>query len=77
MEELGMERGPASKKAWTSEAETKKGQWLSPEYDLTDEQGFFVDFNGERSFVVHQYDRFGQPVDQWLEHKSGLDRDVE
>lgn len=75
MEELQMEQGPASRKAYTSEAEENQGQWLGLQHDLTDAQGFFIDFNGERSFVVHQYDRFGQPLQKWFDNKSGLWQD--
>lgn len=35
-----------------------KSTWISAHYDLTDHKGFFLDFNGERSRVVHQFDRF-------------------
>jgi hypothetical protein len=35
------------------------GGWLGLQYGLTDKEGYIVDYNGERSFVVHQYDRFG------------------
>jgi len=62
----------ASIEPYSSEEEEEKGNWLGLQYDLTDPQGFFIDFNGERSFVVHQYDRFGDPLDRWLEEKSGL-----
>lgn len=41
--------------------ETTK-RWISPHYDLTDSEGFFIDFNGNRSRVVHQYDRFNTRV---------------
>jgi hypothetical protein len=46
--------------------EEHDGKWLGEEYDLTDEQGYFLDFNGQRSFAIHQYDRFGWHVSDWL-----------
>jgi hypothetical protein len=72
MEELNMTRKDASFKAYTSDAEEEKGLWLGLEHDLTDARGFFIDFNGERSFIVHQYDRFGVPFQKWLDDKSRL-----
>lgn len=71
MEELGMEQRAASIKAYDGSDETT-GNWLGIHYDLTDKQGFFLDFDGQRSFIVHQYDRFGKPLDHWLDTKSGL-----
>jgi hypothetical protein len=72
MQELNMTQRAASIKAYTSDADEAEGLWLGLEHDLTDAQGFFIDFNGERSFIVHQYDRFGLPVEKWLDDKSGL-----
>ena len=46
--------------------------WITQEYDLTDEEGYILDFDGKKSAVVHQYDRFGVPIDLWLEQASGL-----
>ena len=48
-----------------------KGQWLPVGYDMTDKKGYFIDFNGERSRVVHQYDRFGNHVQRWIEQNEG------
>ena len=72
MEELKLEERQAALKPYTDEAEEAKGNWLGLQYDLTDKEGFFIDFNGERSFIIHQYDRFGFHLDKWLDHKSGL-----
>ncbi|CAB9518860.1 expressed unknown protein [Seminavis robusta] len=58
--------GSADGLPYTSKNEEEKGRWLGEEYDQTDEQGYFLDFNGERSFIVHQFDRYGRPVDRWL-----------
>jgi len=49
----------------------ERGLWLPVAFDLTDEQGYFIDYNGERSRVVHQYDRFGVPFDDWVSRKFG------
>ncbi|CAB9496785.1 expressed unknown protein [Seminavis robusta] len=72
MEELNMTQRDASRKAYTSGEDEAKGTWLGLEHDLTDKHGFFIDFDGQRSFIIHQYDRFGWPMDQWLDRKSGL-----
>lgn len=45
--------------------------WLGPEYDLVDEEGFFMNYDGSRSRVVHQYDRFRSQIKPWLK-KQGL-----
>lgn len=47
-------------------------QWITEEYDVTDQDGFILDFDGQRSAVVHQYDRYGFPVIYWLTDASGL-----
>lgn len=53
-------------------ANPKSGKWLSLEYDLTDKNGYFIDYNGERSRVIHQYDRFGDHFDPWLRSNEGI-----
>lgn len=50
--------------AETEEKDTKN--WLGLHYGLTDTDGYFVQFDGSRSYVVHQYDRFGAAIKQWL-----------
>ena len=40
--------------------------WLGLHYGLTDRDGYFVQYDGTRSFVIHQYDRFGFKYDEWL-----------
>ena len=40
--------------------------WLGTQFGLTDAEGYFVDFDGSRSFVVHQYDRFGPGLNSWM-----------
>mmetsp|Transcript_26763 Transcript_26763/g.53377 ORF Transcript_26763/g.53377 Transcript_26763/m.53377 type:complete len:454 (-) Transcript_26763:38-1399(-) len=48
-----------------------KDQWIGPQFDLIDKEGFLVDFNGERSRVVHQFDRLGLPFGNYLRNKQG------
>lgn len=45
--------------------------WLGPEYDLVDDQGFFLNYDGTRSRVVHQYDRFRSQIKKWLKDNIG------
>ena len=52
-------------------SDPERGQWLPVGYDITDMEGYFIDFNGERSRVVHQYDRFGNHVQKWLNQNEG------
>jgi len=72
--ELGnMTQRQASIEPYIDDPEQRsKGRWLSLSYDLTDDQGYFIDFDGQRSFIVHQYDRFGMPLEDWLDNLSGL-----
>jgi hypothetical protein len=51
---------------YTTQQDHAKGKWLGDEYGMTDAQGYFRNINWERSFVVHQYDRFGQQLEEWL-----------
>ena len=43
------------------------GRWLGLHYDLTDSDGFFTNFDGTKSCVVHQYDRFGSQFEAWMQ----------
>ena len=38
--------------------------WIGTSYNLTDEDGFLTQYDGTRSRVVHQADRFGCKFDQ-------------
>jgi len=45
--------------------------WLGLHYGMTDGEGYFVNSDGSRSFVIHQFDRFGKWFDRFLEaHKD-------
>jgi hypothetical protein len=44
--------------------------WIGPEFGMTDKEGYFAEFDGSRSRVVHQYDRFGSNVGRWLNQKG-------
>jgi len=52
-------------------SQPEQGMWLPKEFELTDEQGYFIDYNGERSRVVHQYDRFGVHAEEWVKQQEG------
>jgi len=68
-EVAGYER-PEAMRAWLPGS---KGQdeWIGQQFDVTDEKGYFVNFDGSRSRVVHQYDRFGFPFSSWQLEKKG------
>jgi hypothetical protein len=44
-----------------------EGNWLGLHYGMTDKEGYLVNYNGDRSFIVHQIDRFGSAYLNWLE----------
>jgi len=52
--------------------------WLGMQYGLTDKDGYILDIgqhgnsnskgsNSQRSFIIHQYDRFGPAYGHWIE----------
>ena len=41
--------------------------WLMFHLDMTDEQGYFIEYDGSRSRVIHQWDRFGLHLQHWLD----------
>jgi hypothetical protein len=41
--------------------------WISSSFNVTDADGFFLEEDGSRSRVVHQWDRFGPTLLHWLE----------
>lgn len=49
----------------------KDGGWIGDvdflDYALTDDEGYFINVDGKRSRVIHQYDRFGSPLSVWLD----------
>jgi hypothetical protein len=64
--------------AWGTKFDVKedsKGNWLGLHYGMTDEEGYFTNYNGERSFIAHQIDRFGPVYMNWIE--ANKDRLVE
>ena len=55
-----------------NEAKEKNKNWLGLHYGMTDHDGFFTQFDGSRSFVVHQFDRFGRQFFWWLDDNPQL-----
>jgi hypothetical protein len=42
-------------------------RWIGKHYNLADDEGFITDFDGSRSRVIHQFDRFKRPYyDLWF-----------
>ena len=46
--------------------------WLGLHYGMTDSEGFFTQYDGSRSFVIHQFDRFGHQYLDWLQDNQEL-----
>ena len=44
--------------------------WIGPEYNLTDANGLFTNFDGSISRVVHQWDRFHFMYENWLDQQD-------
>lgn len=51
-------------------------RWIAKKYNLIDDEGYFVEFDGGRSRVVHKFDRFGGVgshfYNAWLGKQSWL-----
>jgi hypothetical protein len=48
-----------------------KGKYLlGLEYNLTNTDGWFTEFDGSKSRVIHQWDRFGPNVGSWLSQQD-------
>ena len=54
------------------EDKKKTKNWLGLHYGMTDKDGFFVQYDGSRSFVIHQIDRFGPQYFWWLDDNKHL-----
>jgi len=47
--------------------------WISSSiYGLTDEEGYFIDYDGSRSRMIHQWDRAGWWLERWMEKQEFL-----
>ena len=66
---LGSHHLARSKPFWGTEKSNVT--WMGPEFELVDKEGFFLNYDGTRSRVVHQYDRFREKIHPWLK-KNGL-----
>jgi hypothetical protein len=46
-------------------------RWIGKQYNLVDDEGYFTEFDGSRSRVIHQYDRLGWTFsDHWLKNQD-------
>lgn len=50
----------------------KPNEWLGLHHGLTDEDGYIVQNDGTRSFVIHQMDRFGPQYYDWISRNNIL-----
>ena len=41
--------------------------WLGMHYGLTDDEGYLLNYDGTRSYIIHQYDRFGLQYEHWIQ----------
>ena len=56
-------------KTFTSENPDK---WVAEHLDITDEKGYFIEYDGSRSREIHQWDRFGNHLGHWLDRKGKI-----
>jgi hypothetical protein len=67
MENQNMSHGAAM---WQPFAGAKGKRWIGSHKSICDDEGFFIEADGRRSRVVHQWDRFGRPyVNLWMEQQ--------
>lgn len=50
----------------STEENDESRNWLGLHYGMTDADGYFTQFDGSRSYVVHQWDRFGHQFSDWM-----------
>jgi hypothetical protein len=68
MEKYNIDRGAAM---WKPFRGAGGKRWIGEEFNMTDDEGRFTEFDGSISRVIHQYDRFGRPFnDLWLRHQE-------
>jgi hypothetical protein len=78
LETNGWEKGRAM---WQPFPGATSTNWVGDAYNLTenltDAQGFFLENDGSRSRVIHQWDRFGRPlVNLWMDRNPYFRDDV-
>jgi hypothetical protein len=66
-EKHGLEHGDADRKPLEGSSEQR---WLPARYGLTDSEGYFTEYDGTRSRVVHQWDRFGGTLGRWMRQRD-------
>jgi len=72
MEKHGLNRSEAMKMSFEG---ASGDRWIGEQFNMVDAQGFFTEFDGSRSRVIHQWDRFGKPFVRWMSQHPGLFRD--
>ena len=61
-DEYNLERGQAMERPFRG---ANGNQWCG-EYPVCDKDGYFIENDGSRSRVIHQYDRYGTPLYEWM-----------
>jgi len=68
----GLNQAEADKRSYPG-ANSKT--WIGTEINVTDAEGFFTQYDGTRSRVIHQFDRYGSRLGQWM-HKQDFLHDT-
>jgi hypothetical protein len=61
--EEGLNENQAARRKYPGDNGTT---WIGTEFNVTDAYGFFTQYDGARSRVIHQYDRWGMTTTSWL-----------
>lgn len=61
--EEGLTQAQAAKRPYPG---ANEHTWIGTEFNVTDSEGFFTQYDGTRSRVIHQFDRYGQTMTHWL-----------
>lgn len=70
LKQHGLEQGEAM---WKPFDGAQGNRWIGKKYNIVDDQGLFTEFDGSRSRVIHQWDRWGRPlVNLWMPHQEFL-----
>ena len=62
-DERGMTENQA---AWQDYPGANDRTWIGVEFNVTDGDGYFTQYDGSRSRVIHQFDRYGNTMGKWL-----------
>jgi len=77
MDRYNIEQGAAMWKPFDGSNINEGGsRWIGEQFNMADDEGYFTEFDGSRSRVIHQWDRFGRPfVDLWMNKHGEIFKD--